>query len=230
MIPGLAGSGVKLGGSRKRAGSDSRPAGVEPATMASVLRELGALYTALSRQAFPLTLLEQAFRQLTHLLSATALNSLLLRKDVCSWSRGLQIRYNVSLLDEWLRSRGLQAGGAIATLEPLIQATQLLQVSKKSEADAQALVHTCTALSSQQIVKILTLYTPNSDLEERVTLNFIRTVQGLLKEQSEGQNRQLLLDVRRVFPVTFPYLPPPRLHADQLDIPDSLKISFLRRV
>lgn len=29
----------------------------------------------------------------------------------------------------------------------------------------------------QQIVKILTLYTPHSDLDERVTLNFIRTVQ-----------------------------------------------------
>lgn len=28
-----------------------------------------------------------------------------------------------------------------------------------------------------QIVKILTLYTPHSDLDERVTLNFIRTVQ-----------------------------------------------------
>uniref|UniRef100_A0A674ELA7 Methyl-CpG binding domain protein 3b n=1 Tax=Salmo trutta TaxID=8032 RepID=A0A674ELA7_SALTR len=232
MIPGLSGSGVKLGNFRKRAGSDPRAvernAGETP-SMAAVLRELGALHTALSRQALPPTLMEQAFRQLTHLLSASALNSLLLRKDMCSWSRGLQIRYNVSLLEEWLRSRGLQAGGAVALLEPLIQAAQLLQVGKKTDADAQALVHTCTALSTQQIVKILTLYTPHSDLEERVTLNFIRTVQGLLKERSGGQPPQLLMDVRRVFPVTFPYLPPPPVRADQLDIPDSLKISFLRR-
>uniref|UniRef100_A0A8C8MEL3 Methyl-CpG binding domain protein 3b n=1 Tax=Oncorhynchus tshawytscha TaxID=74940 RepID=A0A8C8MEL3_ONCTS len=232
MIPGLSGSGVKLGNFRKRAGSDPRAvernAGETP-SMAAVLRELGALHTALSRQALPPTLMEQAFRQLTHLLSASALNSLLLRKDMCSWSRGLQIRYNVSLLEEWLRTRGLQAGGAVALLEPLIQAAQLLQVGKKTDADAQALVHTCTALSTQQIVKILTLYTPHSDLEERVTLNFIRTVQALLKERSGGQPPQLLMDVRRVFPVTFPYLPPPPVRADQLDIPDSLKISFLRR-
>lgn len=59
--------------------------------------------------------------------------------------------YNVSLLEEWLRGRGLQAGGAVATLEPLIQAVQLLQVGKKTEADAQALVQTCTALSGQQV-------------------------------------------------------------------------------
>uniref|UniRef100_A0A3P8YRG9 Methyl-CpG binding domain protein 3b n=1 Tax=Esox lucius TaxID=8010 RepID=A0A3P8YRG9_ESOLU len=232
MIPGLSASGVKLGGSRKRTGSDPRAgergAGEAP-SMAAVLRVLGALHMALSRQALPPTVTEQAFRQLTHLLSASALNSLLLRKDMCSWSRGLQIRYNVSLLEEWLRSRELQAGGAVALLEPLIQATQLLQVGKKTEADAQALVHSCNALSTQQIVKILTLYTPHSDLEERVTLNFIRVVQGLLKERSGNQAPQLLLDVRRVFPVTFPYLPPSPIRADQLDIPDSLKISFLRR-
>ncbi|KAM3875664.1 unconventional myosin-Va [Diretmus argenteus] len=229
-IPGLSGSGVKLGGSRKRAGSDPRPVGGDAPTMASVLRELGALHTALSRQALPPTLMEQAFHQLTYLISVSALNSLLLRKDMCCWSRGIQIRYNVSLLEEWLRCRGLQAGGAVATLEPLIQAAQLLQVGKKTEADAQAVVQTCTALSSQQIVKILSLYTPHSDLEERVTLNFIRSVQGLVKGRSDGPPPQLLMDGRRVFPVTFPYLPPPVLHADQLDIPDSLKISFLRRV
>ncbi|GLD50382.1 unconventional myosin-Va-like protein [Lates japonicus] len=149
-IPGLSGAAVKLVTSRKRAGSDPRTvAGGDAPTMALVLRELGALHTALSRQDLPSTLMEQAFHQLTYLISASALNSLLLRKDMCCWSRGMQIRYNVSLLEEWLRSRGLQTGGAVATLEPLIQAVQLLQAGKKTEAEA-ILVQTCTALSSQQ--------------------------------------------------------------------------------
>lgn len=59
--------------------------------------------------------------------------------------------YNVSLLEEWLRSRGLHTGGAAATLKSLIQAAQLLQMSKRSEADGQAIAHTCNALSSQQV-------------------------------------------------------------------------------
>ncbi|KAL4000069.1 hemoglobin subunit alpha [Sarotherodon galilaeus] len=228
-IQGLSGSAVKLAVSRKRAGSDPRTVGGEAPTMASVLRELGALHTALTQQALPKTLMEQAFHQLTYLICASAFNSLLLRKDMCSWSRGLQIRYNVSVLEEWLRGRGLQAGGAVATLEPLIQAVQLLQVGKKTEADAQGIVRTCSALSSQQIVKILTLYTPHSDLDERVTLNFIRSVQGVLKGRSNSHPSQLLMDVRRVFPVIFLYSPPPVLSAEQLVIPDSLKISFLRK-
>lgn len=104
----------------------------------------------------------------------------------------------------------MHAGGAVDTLEPLIQAARLLQVAKKTDADAQDLVQTCTALYNQQvahcispssptrhnfcvcrvtqtdgitfvlqIVKILTHYTPHGDLDERVTLNFIRTVQVL---------------------------------------------------
>ncbi|CAG5864870.1 unnamed protein product [Menidia menidia] len=232
-IAGLSGSGgVKLGASRKRAGSEPRPpagGGEAPPTMAAVLRELGALHAALSRQLLPPGLQEQAFRRTSHLICAGALNNLLLRKDVCSWSRGMQIRYNVSLLEEWLRSRGVQAGGAAAALEPLIQAVQLLQVGKKTEADAEAIVQTCTALSSQQIVKILTLYTPHSDLDERVTLNFIRSVQGLLRGRPDKHPPQLLMDLRRPFPVTFPDLPAPVPRAEELLIPDSLKLSFLRK-
>ncbi|XP_055019132.1 unconventional myosin-Vb [Boleophthalmus pectinirostris] len=228
-ISNLAGSAGKLPLSRKRTSSDTRMVGGEAPSMSSLLRELGALHTAMSRQALPPELMEQAFHQLTYLMCASAFNSLLLRKDMCNWSRGMQIRYNVSLLEEWLRSRGLSAGGTVATLEPLIQAVQLLQMGKKTEGDAKSMVQTCTALSSQQIVKILTLYTPHSDLDERVTLNFIRTVQGLLKKGSDSQAPQILMDVRQVFPVTFPSLPSPNLHADQLKIPDNLKISFLRR-
>ncbi|KTG06925.1 hypothetical protein cypCar_00001393 [Cyprinus carpio] len=56
----------------------------------------------------------------------------------------------VSLLEEWLRSRSLQTGGAVTALEPLIQAAQLLQMSK-TEADGQAMAQACNALSNQQV-------------------------------------------------------------------------------
>uniref|UniRef100_A0AAY4CV72 Methyl-CpG binding domain protein 3b n=1 Tax=Denticeps clupeoides TaxID=299321 RepID=A0AAY4CV72_9TELE len=222
-IPGLSGSGSKLVGSRRRTGSDPRAAGAEAPSMVMVLREMSALHTAMNQQELPIRLQEQAFRQITYLLVATALNSLILRKDLCCWNCGLQTRYNLSLLEDWLRARGLQEGGAVATLEPLIQAAQLLQMSKNSDADAKALVQTCHVLSTQQIVKLLTLYSPQSGAEERVTLNFIRIVQVQL------ESSYLLLDVRRVFPVIFPRHTPPLLNAEQLAIPECLKISFLRK-
>lgn len=92
-IAGPPGSGVvKLGGSRRRAGSDPRTVGGDVPTMAPVLRELGALHAALSRQALPAPLVEQTFQQLVYYMSASAFNSLLLRKDICCCSRGMQIR------------------------------------------------------------------------------------------------------------------------------------------
>nr|XP_061790615.1 unconventional myosin-Vb [Nerophis lumbriciformis] len=209
-----------------------RRAGPEPddASVTRVLKELTALHAAMSRQALHVALMECAFHQLAHFMAAVALNNLLLRKDVCCCSRGIHIRLNVSQLEDWLRSRRLQTEGAVSSLAPLIQAAQLLQVGKNSPADAQALVQACSALNSQQIVKILSNYTPHGDFDERVSLNFIRMVQGLLKERVDAQPRQLFLDVKRVFPVTFPNEKPPSVRADQLTIPDSLKISFLRRV
>ncbi|XP_061635923.1 unconventional myosin-Vb [Phyllopteryx taeniolatus] len=216
-------------GSRRRARSGAA-AGPDAPTVARVLRELGALHAAMSHQALHASLMEHAFHQLTYFMSTSALNSLLLRKDVCCCSRGIDIRLNVSQLEEWLRSRGLETEGAVSSLSPLIQAAQLLQVGKNTDVDAQAIVRACTSLSSQQIVKLLSNYTPHGDVEERVSLNFIRLVQALLKHRVEVEPRLLLLEVKRVFPVIFPDETPPAICADKLVIPDSLKISFLRRV
>uniref|UniRef100_A0AAY4CVQ2 Methyl-CpG binding domain protein 3b n=1 Tax=Denticeps clupeoides TaxID=299321 RepID=A0AAY4CVQ2_9TELE len=219
-IPGLSGSGSKLVGSRRRTGSDPRAAGAEAPSMVMVLREMSALHTAMNQQELPIRLQEQAFRQITYLLVATALNSLILRKDLCCWNCGLQTRYNLSLLEDWLRARGLQEGGAVATLEPLIQAAQLLQMSKNSDADAKALVQTCHVLSTQQVGALLQMFL----VSDRMYM-----LQGLLKERSGVMQSYLLLDVRRVFPVIFPRHTPPLLNAEQLAIPECLKISFLRK-
>lgn len=61
------------------------------------------------------------------------------------------VRYNISQMEEWLRGRNLQQSGAAATLEPLIQAAQLLQVKKKTSQDAEAICSLCSALSVQQV-------------------------------------------------------------------------------
>lgn len=68
-----------------------------------------------------------------------------------SFTNASGIRYNVWQLEEWLTDRGLADSGAKETLEPLIQAAQLLQIKKKTDADAQAICDMCTALSTPQV-------------------------------------------------------------------------------
>lgn len=60
-------------------------------------------------------------------------------------------RYNTSQLEEWLRGNNLYQSKAAATLEPIIQAAQLLQVKKKTSQDAEAICALCTALTMQQV-------------------------------------------------------------------------------
>ncbi|CAK6980853.1 unconventional myosin-Vb-like [Scomber scombrus] len=225
-IPSLA--GVKPMGYRNRSSSmDTDAGGPSSYTLEALIRQLGQFHAIMSEHGLDPEIVGQVVRQLFNCINAVTLNNLLLRKDVCSWSTGMQLRYNTSQMEEWLRGNNLYQSKAAATLEPIIQAAQLLQVKKKTSQDAEAICSLCTSLTTQQIVKILNLYTPLNEFEERVTVAFIRNIQNRLQERNDPP--QLLLDTKQTFPVLFPYTPS-ALSLDTLHIPASLSLGFLIRV
>lgn len=109
--------------------------------------------------------------------------------------------------------------------------------------------------SLQQIEKILNLYTPVNEFEERVSASFMKSVQvrcacvcmykclcgcvfvfcnfsvcslqALLKDRQESP--QLLMDSKVLFPFSFPFNPSP-VALESLQIPQSLNLSFLMRL
>ncbi|KAM9338739.1 unconventional myosin-Vb, partial [Symphorus nematophorus] len=225
-IPSLA--GVKPMGYRNRSSSmDTDGGGPSSYTLQALIRQLGQFNATMREHGLDPEIAGQVVRQLFHCINAVTLNNLLLRKDVCSWSTGMQLRYNTSQMEEWLRANNLYQSKAAATLEPIIQAAQLLQVKKKTSQDAEAICSLCSSLSTQQIVKILNLYTPLNEFEERVTVSFIRNIQNRLQDRNDPP--QLLVDTKQTFPVLFPYTPS-ALSLETLHIPASLGIDFLVRV
>ncbi|XP_045889565.1 unconventional myosin-Va isoform X4 [Micropterus dolomieu] len=217
-------SGVKPTGLRKRTSSIADEGTY---TLDSILRQLSAFHSTMCQHGTDPELIKQVVKQQFYIIGAVTLNNLLLRKDMCSWSKGMQIRYNVSQLEEWLRDKGLMTCGAKETLEPLIQAAQLLQVKKKTDEDAEAICSMCQALTTAQIVKVLNLYTPVNEFEERVSVAFIRTIQTRLRDRCESP--QLLMDTKMIYPVTFPFSPS-SLALETIQIPSSLNLGFLTRV
>uniref|UniRef100_A0A671YST9 Myosin VA n=1 Tax=Sparus aurata TaxID=8175 RepID=A0A671YST9_SPAAU len=217
-------SGVKPTGLRKRTSSIADEGTY---TLDSILRQLSAFHSTMCQHGTDPELIKQVVKQQFYIIGAVTLNNLLLRKDMCSWSKGMQIRYNVSQLEEWLRDKGLMVCGAKETLEPLIQAAQLLQVKKKTDEDAEAICSMCLALTTAQIVKVLNLYTPVNEFEERVSVAFIRTIQTRLRDRCESP--QLLMDTKMIYPVTFPFSPS-SLALETIQIPSSLNLAFLTRV
>ncbi|XP_041816149.1 unconventional myosin-Vb isoform X1 [Chelmon rostratus] len=224
-IPSLA--GVKPMGYRNRSSSMDMEDGPSSYTLEALIRQLGQFHGIMRDHGLDPEIVGQVVRQLFHCINAVTLNNLLLRKDVCSWSTGMQLRYNTSQMEEWLRGNNLYQSKAAATLEPIIQAAQLLQVKKKTTQDAEAICSLCSSLTTQQIVKILNLYTPLNEFEERVTVSFIRNIQNRLQDRNDPP--QLLLDTKHVFPVLFPYTPS-ALGLETLHIPASLGLDFLIRV
>ncbi|XP_068857962.1 unconventional myosin-Vb isoform X2 [Aphelocoma coerulescens] len=222
-IQGL--SSVKPMGYRKY--SSTVAEGDSSYSLDEMIRQLNTFHSIMCDQGLDPEIIQQVFKQLFYMINAVALNNLLLRKDVCSWSTGMQLRFNISQLEEWLRGKNLQQSGAAQTLEPLIQAAQLLQLKKKTSEDAEAICSLCTSLTTQQIVKILNLYTPVNEFEERVTVAFIRNIQKHLQERNDPP--QLLLDFKHMFPVLFPFNPS-AITMDSIHLPASLNLDFLNKV
>uniref|UniRef100_A0A8C6S256 Myosin VC n=1 Tax=Nannospalax galili TaxID=1026970 RepID=A0A8C6S256_NANGA len=217
-------SGLKPTGFRKRSSSIDD---TDAYTMTSVLQQLSYFYSTMCQNGLDPELVRQAVKQLFYLIGAVTLNSLLLRKDMCSCRKGMQIRCNISYLEEWLKDKNLQNSLAKETLEPLSQAAWLLQVKKITDSDAKEISECCTSLSAVQIIKILNSYTPIDDFEKRVTPSFVRKVQALLNNR--GDSSQLMLDTKYIFQVTFPFTTSP--HAlEMIQIPSSFKLGFLRRL
>ncbi|KAM8781038.1 unconventional myosin-Vc isoform 2-T2 [Rhynchonycteris naso] len=217
-------SGLKPTGFRKRSSSIDD---TDAYTMTSVLQQLSYFYSTMCQNGLDPEIVRQAVKQLFFLIGAVTLNSLFLRKDMCSCRKGMQIRCNISYLEEWLKDKNLQNSLAKETLEPLSQAAWLLQVKKTTDSDAKEIYERCTSLSAVQIIKILNSYTPIDDFEKRVTPSFVRKVQALLSSREDSS--QLMLDTRYTFQVMFPFTPSP--HAlEMIQIPSSFKLGFLKRL
>ncbi|KAM7414757.1 hypothetical protein PAMA_019527 [Pampus argenteus] len=218
-------SSMKPTGFRKRSNSIYEDS--ETYTIAFIIQKLSHFHSIMSQHGMEQGLIKQAIKQLFFLIGATTLNNLMLRKDMCSCRKGMQIRCNISYLEEWLKEKDLQSSNAIDTMMPLSQAAWLLQVNKSTDDDAKEITEKCTELNPVQIVKILNSYTPIDDFEKRVPSSFVRKVQSLLQDR-EGST-QLMLDTDYRFQVMFPFCSSSQA-LELLQVPSSLHLGFLTRI
>ena len=153
---------------------------------------------------------------------------------MCHWSKGIQIRYNISHLEQWLRDQHIpgqdtMCADIVDTLQPIIQAANLLQ-ARKSVDDVINICTMCSRLTSAQIIKILNLYTPADELEDRIPISFIRKVQEELQKRTDPQSQsKLLMDTKHAFTVRFPYSPS-SIKLEDIDIPAVLNLPMLKKV
>ncbi|XP_043239041.1 unconventional myosin-Vb-like isoform X1 [Amphibalanus amphitrite] len=231
-IAGLTG---RPAGIRGRAGSSARqlesPVSSE-AALDALHSSLKKIHRTLGELGVDPEITAQIFKQLFYSICAHSLNNLLLRKELCHWTKGMQIRYNLSHLEQWCRDNRLHdpETGVMDTLQPIIQASQLLQ-ARKTEEDVARVCDMCDKLTTPQIIKILNLYTPD-EYEERVPISFIRKVQEHLQQHRDPEtdgSARLLMDSKFAFPVRFPFNPS-NIRLEDIEIPDILNLPMLKKL
>ncbi|XP_071826412.1 unconventional myosin-Va-like isoform X3 [Apostichopus japonicus] len=213
-----------LAPTKSRSDGESRNISID-----SLIKQLSTHLTTMNRHGMDPEVIRQIIKQSFYLITASTINNILLRKDMCHWSKGVQIRYNLSEMEEWLRSHRLYDRNMEHTLEPLVQVAQLLQVKKRTDDDVKLICDTCSELTTTQIVKILHLYTPD-EYEKRTEVAFIRKVSAKLAGRGEMKKEaQLLIDAKHTFPVTFPYNPT-SINLNEIDIPESFGLNFVKKI
>lgn len=83
-------SSMKPTGFRKR--SNSVYDDLETYTISSILQQLTSFHSTMSHHGMDQGLIKQVIKQLFFLIGATTLNNMMLRKDMCSCRKGMQIR------------------------------------------------------------------------------------------------------------------------------------------
>lgn len=221
-IPGLASSGA-----RARSGSTASSQPTVRKAMNDLQAVLTLFHRTLTLHGIDPELFSQFFRQLFYFLCANALNNLLLRREYCHWTKGMQIRFNLSHLEQWARENKIQDPKVLEVLAPIIQASQLLQ-ARKSDKDVEPVAEMCSALSANQIIKLLNLYTGDG-VEERVSESFIEKMQKYLMERRPSNDNTLMMDVKHTFPLEFPFNPS-SIRLEDIEIPDILNLPMLRKL
>ena len=92
-----SGGGAKTPTVPRSSGANSMeaPTQIDPfEALDKLLRMLTRFHAILSKHGVDPEIIAQIFKQVFYFVCAGALNNLLLRKDMCHWSRGMQIRYN----------------------------------------------------------------------------------------------------------------------------------------
>ena len=190
-----------------------------------ILKLLTKVHQELTEHWVEPKLVQQVFRQLFYIINATMCNHLLLRKDLVRLTKGMQVRYNISKIEDWARDHNLEQ--ICSSLVEAVQITQLLQCNKSKPDDIDTIFETCTKLKPLQIQKVLQMYTPE-DFEERVPAALIRAAQARVEAEA-GAGTKLLMDTSFIHPVTFPFTPSaPRFPT--LDIPATIKLDFVTKI
>lgn len=148
----------------------------------TIIQLFSSTYYVLQSYEVHSTIIIQAIAQFLHLLSCELFNQILSKRKYLCRSKAIQIRMNLSVIEEWIRNNNLPAS-LISYLNPSIQLVQLLQcVSQLDNVSSfQSTIKLFDSINSLQIRRCVINYRYETN-EPRLPEEIERLVQQTFDE------------------------------------------------
>ncbi|KAM0914352.1 hypothetical protein ACQ4PT_011551 [Festuca glaucescens] len=162
-----------------------------------IVKSLGNFLNILKVNNVPPFLVRKVFTQIFSFINVQLFNSLLLRRECCSFSNGEYVKAGLAELEHWCyRATDEYAGSAWDELKHIRQAIGFLVIHQKPKKTLDEISHDlCPVLSIQQLYRISTMYWDDKYGTHSVSPEVISNMRVLMTEDSNNPvSNSFLLD------------------------------------
>ncbi|KAG0453292.1 hypothetical protein HPP92_025956 [Vanilla planifolia] len=162
-----------------------------------IIESLNNLLKTLQQNYVPAILIQKLFTQIFSFVNMQLFNSLLLRRECCSFSNGEYVKAGLADLELWCaQAKPEHAGSAWEELKHVRQAVGFLVIFQKYRISYDEIVNDlCPVLSVQQLYRICTQYWDDKYNTQSVSSSVLSSMRILMTEDSNtAVSNSFLLD------------------------------------
>nr|KJB42401.1 hypothetical protein B456_007G150900 [Gossypium raimondii] len=163
----------------------------------SIIDSLNTLLSTLKENFVPSVLIQKIYTQTFSYINVQLFNSLLLRRECCTFSNGEYVKAGLAELELWCcQAKEEFAGSSWDELKHIRQAVGFLVIHQKYRISYDEITNDlCPILSVQQLYRICTLYWDDNYNTRSVAPNVISSMRVLMTEDSnDAASSSFLLD------------------------------------
>ncbi|KAK3193407.1 hypothetical protein Dsin_024717 [Dipteronia sinensis] len=163
----------------------------------SIIDTLNTLLSTLKQNFVPPVLVQKIYTQTFSYINVQLFNSLLLRRECCTFSNGEYVKSGLAELELWCcQAKDEYAGSSWDELKHIRQAVGFLVIHQKYRISYDEITNDlCPILSVQQLYRICTLYWDDNYNTRSVSPQVISSMRVLMTEDSnDAASNSFLLD------------------------------------
>ncbi|KAJ4717840.1 Myosin [Melia azedarach] len=171
----------------------------------SIVKSLNNYLKTMRANYVPPFLIRKVFTQIFSFINVQLFNSLLLRRECCSFSNGEFVKAGLAELEQWCHDSTEEfAGSAWDELKHIRQAVGFLVIHQKPKKTLKEITNDlCPVLSIQQLYRISTMYWDDKYGTHSVSSDVISSMRVMMTEDSNNAvSSSFLLDDDSSIPFT----------------------------